>query len=43
MADKKEKAVDTYPGVAVDAADKEKVDKELVKERTATLNNNPRG
>lgn len=31
-----------YPGVAVNDADDGKVDKNLVKERTATLNNNPR-
>lgn len=31
-----------YPGVAVNEADDGKVDKELVKERTRTLNNNPR-
>lgn len=32
----------TLPGVAVDKADDEMVDKALVKERTSTLNNNPR-
>lgn len=36
------KPVDDYPGVAINNADDEKVDKDLVKERTKTLNNNPR-
>ncbi len=36
------KAVDDLPGVAVDVADDETVDTDLVKERTKTLNNNPR-
>lgn len=31
-----------YPGVAIDVADDEKVDKKTVRERTETLNNNPR-
>lgn len=31
-----------YPGVSIDIADSEKVDSELVKERTHTLDNNPR-
>lgn len=31
-----------YPGVAINQADGEKTDADLVKERTATLNNNPR-
>lgn len=31
-----------YPGAAIDAADDERVDKKLEKERTETLNNNPR-
>lgn len=31
-----------YPGVAIDIADDEKVDENLVKERTKALNNNPR-
>lgn len=31
-----------YSGVAVNMADDEKVNKKLVDERTATLNNNPR-
>ena len=39
---KRTKPVDTYPGVAINNADDEKVDKNLVKERTKTLNNNPR-
>lgn len=32
----------TLPGVTVDKADDEKVDKSLVRERTKTLNDNPR-
>lgn len=35
-------APDIYPGASVNQADNKKVDKKLVKERTATLNNNPR-
>lgn len=31
-----------YPGVAIDAADHDKVDEKLVKERTRTIDNNPR-
>ncbi|MBO4978097.1 MAG: hypothetical protein J6C67_05210 [Muribaculaceae bacterium] len=31
-----------YPGVAINKADHNKVDKELVKERTRTLDSNPR-
>lgn len=31
-----------YPGAAVDTGDKDKVNPQLVKERTCTLNNNPR-
>lgn len=31
-----------YSGVAVNQADGNKVDPELVRERTSTLNNNPR-
>lgn len=31
-----------YPGAAIDAADDDKVSNETVKERTKTLNNNPR-
>lgn len=31
-----------YSGVAVNESNGEKVDADLVKERTATLNNNPR-
>ena len=31
-----------YPGAAVNAADKNKVSEKLEKERTCTLNNNPR-
>lgn len=36
------KDVEKYPGAAIDSADKEEVDSALVKERTKTLNNNPR-
>ncbi len=36
------KATDEYPGATIDSADKEKVDPALVRERTCTLNNNPR-
>ncbi|MDE6277563.1 MAG: hypothetical protein K2M06_05585 [Muribaculaceae bacterium] len=36
------KDVKMFPGAAIDSADKEEVDRKLVKERTATLNNNPR-
>ena len=31
-----------YPGVAIDIADNDKTNEKLVKERTATINNNPR-
>lgn len=37
-----ESAAELYPGAAVDKADKEKVDEQLVKERVKTENNNPR-
>lgn len=37
-----EKAEQTYPGVAINEADDDAYTKELVKERTCTLNNNPR-
>lgn len=40
--DQREKAERNYPGVAVDTSDGEKVDRKLVRERTKTLNNNPR-
>lgn len=36
-----EKAIHDYPGMAVDVADKEKVDPKMVKQRTKTLNDNP--
>jgi len=36
------KPQDIYSGAAVDTADANKSTKEMVKERTATLNNNPR-
>ncbi len=49
MSDKKKStqqdidaATDKYPGMAVNESDDEKVDAKLVKERTRTLNNNPR-
>lgn len=32
----------TYSGVAIDKADDDKTNPQLVKERTATINNNPR-
>lgn len=32
----------TYSGVAIDKADDDKINPQLVKERTATINNNPR-
>lgn len=35
-------AVDQYPGAAIDQSDGEFTDPKLVKERTKTLNNNPR-
>lgn len=38
----KAEAIDQYPGVAIDAADKEKVDESLVEERTDVLDSNPR-
>lgn len=37
-----EKAIHDYPGMAVDVADKEKIDPKMVKQRTKTLNDNPR-
>ncbi|MBD5234012.1 MAG: hypothetical protein HDS65_07540 [Bacteroidales bacterium] len=36
------KGIDTYPGVAVNYGDDGKCDKALEKERTRTINNNPR-
>lgn len=39
---KLDKAEKMYPGTGIDTADKEKVDPKLVKERTKTLDNNPR-
>ncbi|MDE6311067.1 MAG: hypothetical protein K2L96_04535 [Muribaculaceae bacterium] len=41
-AEKLTEDVKKYPGVAIDSADENDVDRELVKERTKTLNNNPR-
>lgn len=35
-------SADQFPGVAIDIADNEKVTPSTVKERTRTLNNNPR-
>ncbi len=37
-----DKALRDLPGAAIDAADDDKVDDCMVKERTKTLNNNPR-
>ena len=36
-----EKAIYNYPDMAVDVADKEKVDPKMMKQRTKTLNDNP--
>lgn len=36
------KASEDFPGVAINQGDADKVSKKLVKERTETLNNNPR-
>lgn len=36
------KPQDIYSGASIDTADDNRTTKELVKERTATLNNNPR-
>ncbi|MDE6306610.1 MAG: hypothetical protein K2L90_08495 [Muribaculaceae bacterium] len=41
-AGKKVKDVEQYPGISVNCADDNAVDPKLVKERTKTLNNNPR-
>lgn len=38
----KQEAREELPGAAVNAADNDKVNENFVKERTATLNNNPR-
>lgn len=38
----KEQIDDLYPGAAIDAADDDKTNAALVKERTKTQNNNPR-
>ncbi len=35
-------APDEFPGAAINEADDNKVDKKLIKERTKTINNNPR-
>lgn len=40
--EKHEHAINEYPGTSVDVADCENVTKAEVKERTKTLNNNPR-
>lgn len=37
----KERSVNDLPGAALNVADKCKVTEELIKERTATLDNNP--
>lgn len=39
---KKIDAADEYPGIAINDGDKNRVSDTLVKERTRTLNNNPR-
>ncbi len=39
---KKSETVDRFPGAAIDVADDENVTKAEVKERTKTLDNNPR-
>lgn len=39
---KKIRSADQYPGIAVNVSDQEKDTDKLVKERTRTLNNNPR-
>lgn len=36
------RAAEDYPGAAINVADSQKSDPALVKERTKTLNNNPR-
>lgn len=36
-------ALRNYPGAAIDNADKDKTNEALVRERTATLNNNRNG
>lgn len=38
----RDKALNDLPGAAINEADRDKVSEELVKERTKTLNNNPR-
>lgn len=38
----KAEGLEDYPGVAINEADKDKENPCLVKERTKTLNNNPR-
>lgn len=38
----KQKAREDLPGAAINAADNDNVNQELVEERTRTLNNNPR-
>lgn len=40
--EKHAKAINNYPGTSIDAADCENVTPAEVKERTNTLNNNPR-
>lgn len=37
-----DKGARKYPGVAIDISDDEKVSAKAVKDRTCTLNNNPR-
>lgn len=43
MSNTKTPAADIYPGATIDKADDNRTDKALEKERTKTLNNNPRG
>ena len=38
----RQEAREDLPGAAINAADNDKVNEELVKERTSTINNNPR-
>ena len=42
MKEKETQAPDFYPGADINAADDNKADTRLEKERTETLNNNPR-
>ncbi len=42
LSEETKKALENLPGAAIDTADKEKTNPDLVRERTSTLNNNPR-